>query len=77
MFNHLVIGRGKKRACEDPDFIGRVLEDCGRKNYITKNASGIGSGDVYANTRKQCNRGNVACKSTQGALYSQDFLKQV
>lgn len=34
MFNHLVIGRGKKRACKDPDFIGRVLEDCGRKNYI-------------------------------------------
>lgn len=43
MFNHLVIGSGKKRACKELCFIGKVLEDYVRKNYkIPKKQAELG-----------------------------------
>jgi len=43
MFNHLVIGRAKKRACDKPDIIGTVLEDYVDNNYIIpKNQAELG-----------------------------------
>lgn len=52
MFNHLVIGRGKKRACKKPDFIGRVLEDYGRKNYIIPKKQAELGGETYMKTQE-------------------------
>lgn len=52
MFNHLVIGRGKKKACKEPGFIERVLEDYGRKNYIIPKKQAEWGVEIYVETQE-------------------------
>lgn len=54
MFNHLVIGCGKKRACKEPGFIGRVLGDYGRKNYIIPKKQAELGVEIYMETQENC-----------------------
>lgn len=77
MFNHLVIGSGKKRACKEPDFIEGVLEDRGRKNYIIpKKQAELGVEMCMETQENSVTEVMLHVKNTQGTLYSQHFLKQ-
>lgn len=77
MFHHLIIGSGKKRACNELDFIGRVLEDYGRKNYIIpKKLTELGV-EVCMETKEKSVIEVLLHVKTHGTIYSQLFLKQI
>lgn len=77
MFNHLVIGSGKKRACKESHFIGRILEDYGRKNYIIPKKQAELGVEMYMETKENSVIEALLHVKTNKVPHTQHFLKQV